>query len=113
MLIAPLPIKLLLQDVDRLKAEIDDACARLQFAVAETRDEIFGAMSDRREAVKPYLRGRALDGVHRPEQLVDVFRIRIRLQRQQRLGDRLQVLFHFRNKKLEHLRRNIVVGGQV
>ena len=55
-------------------------------------------MSDGREAVTTHLRGGALNGVHRPEKPVDVFRVRVRLQRQQRLGDRLQMLFHLRNK---------------
>jgi len=111
--VGPLAIEELLERVHRLQADVHDLGAGPQDTVAQAADQVLGAVRDQRDALQPYLRRRALDGVHGAEQAVDVLGVGIRLERQQALGDRLQMLLRFGDEEFQDLGGNIAVRGQV
>ena len=62
-----------------------------------------------RYPMQPHLRRRTFNGVHGAQQAMDLLRTGIRLQRKQAMRDHLQMLFRFRNKKFQHLGRNLTI----
>ena len=109
----PLAMQKLLQDVNGLEANVDDLSARLHHSFAQVTDQVFDAMRHRREAVQSDLRRGTFYRVHRPEQAVDVFGIRIGFERQQAFGHSLQVLLRFRNEEFENFVRDVAILRQL
>ena len=78
--VSPLPMKRLLQNVYRLKAQIHNSRRRLDFAVTQTANQILDAVRDATEPLQPHLRRRTLYGVNCAKQLVDFFGIVVAFQ---------------------------------
>ena len=102
----------LLERVHCVEAQIHNLGARLQAAVAHAPDQFFHAMRYDGAAVHSDLRGRAFHRVHRAEQPVDIFGVRIALERQQAFGYGLEMFLGFGDENFEHLCGNIAVLGK-
>ncbi len=65
------------------------------------------------DALPAHLRSRTFYSVHGAEEAVNVLFVRLRLQRQQAIGDDLQMLLNFGDEELQHFVGNILVGQQL
>ena len=85
----PLAVQKFLQNVHRLQADVHNFSAGVQRTVAQLADQILDAMRHRRQPVQSNLRRRTFNGVHRPEQAINLFEVRTSLQSEQTFGDGL------------------------
>ena len=101
-----------LQRVNGLQANIDNHRRGFNFAVAQTADKIFDAMSNGAEAFQTHLSRRAFQRVNSTEKLVNFFGIVVALQRNQAIADNLQMLLGLWLEKFQNLVGDVIVRRQ-
>ena len=109
----PLAVQEFPQGIDRLQTNVRDLRTGMQRSVTKLPDQILQAVRHRAQPPQAHLRRRSFDRVNGTEKPVDLFGGRIRFEPQQTLRCDLQMLFCFRDEKVQYFPGNIVIFRQI
>ena len=109
----PLPVQEFPQGVDRLQTCVRDLRAGMQSSIAKQADQILQPVRHRAQSPQAHLRRRSFDRVNGTEKPVNLFGVLIGFKAEQALGGDLQMLFRFRDEKVQDFPGNIVIFRQI